>query len=46
MILRGNLIMDAHLGALAIEHGATLATCDRDFAHFPGLKFFNPLDKP
>ena len=43
---RGNLIMDAHLGALAIEHGATLATCDRDFARFPGLKFFNPLDRP
>jgi uncharacterized protein len=43
---RGNLIMDAHLGALAIEHGATLATCDRDFARFPGLKFLNPLDMP
>jgi len=43
---RGNLIMDAHLGALAIEHGATLATCDRDFARFPGLKFFNPLEMP
>jgi toxin-antitoxin system PIN domain toxin len=41
---RGNLIMDAHLAALAIEHGATLATCDRDFARFPGLKFSNPLD--
>jgi hypothetical protein len=42
---RGPLVMDAHLAALAIEHGATLATCDRDFALFPGLKFFNPLDK-
>ena len=41
----GNLVTDAHLAALAIEHGATLATCDRDFARFPGLKFFNPLDK-
>jgi|SRR5208282_1673514 len=41
----GPLIMDAHLAALAIEHGATLATTDRDFARFPGLKFFNPLDK-
>jgi hypothetical protein len=37
--------MDAHLAALAIEHGATLATTDRDYARFPGLKFFNPLDK-
>jgi toxin-antitoxin system PIN domain toxin len=42
---RGPLIMDAQLAALAIEHGAILATCDRDFALFPGLKFFNPLDK-
>jgi toxin-antitoxin system PIN domain toxin len=42
---KGSLIMDAHLAALAIEHGATLATTDRDFARFPGLKFFNPLDK-
>jgi toxin-antitoxin system PIN domain toxin len=42
--VRGPLIMDAHLAALAIEHGAVLATTDRDFARFPGLKFFNPLD--
>jgi hypothetical protein len=42
---RGPLITDAHLAALAIEHGAILATSDRDFARFPGLKFFNPLDK-
>ena len=41
----GPLIMDAHLAALAIEHGAILATSDRDFARFPGLRFFNPLDK-
>jgi toxin-antitoxin system PIN domain toxin len=43
---RGPLITDAHLAALAIEHGATLATTDRDFARFPGLKFFNPLETP
>jgi len=42
--VRGPLVTDAHLAALAIEHGATLATTDRDFARFPGLKFFNPLD--
>jgi uncharacterized protein len=42
---RGPLITDAHLAALTIEHGATLATTDRDFARFPGLKFFNPIDK-
>lgn len=40
----GSLIMDAHLAALAIEHGATLATTDRDFSRFPGLRIFNPLN--
>ncbi len=32
------LILDAHLAALAIEHGATLCTNDRDFLRFPGLQ--------
>lgn len=41
--VHGPLIMDAHLAALAIEHGATLASADRDFARFPGLKLLNPL---
>ena len=40
---RGALIMDAHLAALAIEHGATLCTNDRDFLRFPGLKVEFPL---
>ena len=40
----GPLIMDAHLAALAIEHGATLATSDRDFTRFPGLRILNPLN--
>lgn len=39
----GPLVMDAHLAALAVEHGATLATTDRDFARFSGLKMINPL---
>lgn len=39
----GVLVMDAHLAALAIEHGATMASADRDFARFPGLKLLNPL---
>lgn len=39
----GPLTTDAHLAALCIEHGATLATIDRDFARFPGLRSFNPL---
>lgn len=40
---RGPLLMDAHLAALTIEHGASLATTDRDFARFPGLRFKDPL---
>lgn len=41
---RGPLLMDAHLAALAIEHGLVLCTTDRDFARFPALRFRNPLD--
>jgi hypothetical protein len=40
----GPLVMDAALAAIAIEHGATLYTTDRDFARFPGLDWINPLD--
>lgn len=40
----GPLIMDAALAAIAIEHGATLYTADRDFARFPGLDWINPLE--
>jgi len=39
----GPLVMDAVLAAIAIEHGATLYTTDRDFARFDGLKWENPL---
>jgi hypothetical protein len=38
----GNLTSDAHLAALAIEHGAELCSADSDFARFPGLKWRNP----
>lgn len=34
----GNLVSDAHLAAIAIEHGATLGTFDRDFERFAGLQ--------
>jgi toxin-antitoxin system PIN domain toxin len=40
----GNLTTDAHLAALAIEYRAEIATTDADFARFPGLKWFNPLE--
>ncbi|HOE43057.1 MAG TPA: PIN domain-containing protein [Rhodoferax sp.] len=35
----GYLAQDAHLGALAIEHGAVVGTFDPDFKKFPGVKF-------
>ena len=38
-----NLIPDAHLAALAIEHDLTLYSADRDFARFTGLRWENPL---
>ena len=37
------LVPDAHLAALAIEHGLTLCTTDGDFGRFPRLKWENPL---
>lgn len=40
----GNLVSDAHLAALAIEHGAELCSADRDFGRFAGLRWVNPLD--
>jgi toxin-antitoxin system PIN domain toxin len=43
VVPRGNLVPDAHLAALAIEHGLTLCSTDGDFARFPGLRWDNPL---
>jgi toxin-antitoxin system PIN domain toxin len=40
----GNLTTDAHLAALAIEHGAELCSTDRDFSRFTGLRWANPLE--
>jgi toxin-antitoxin system PIN domain toxin len=39
----GNLVSDAHLAALAIEHNCILASADLDFARFKGLKWINPI---
>jgi uncharacterized protein len=41
---RGPLVSDAHLAALAVEHGATLCSNDRDFARFPDVRVHYPLD--
>jgi len=39
----GNLTSDAHLAALAIEHGAEVCSTDADFARFGRLRWRNPL---
>ena len=41
--MRGNLVPDAHLAALAIEHGLTLCSTDGDFARFRALRWLNPI---
>ncbi len=38
-----NLVTDAHLAALAVEHGLTLCSTDHDFSRFPDLRWKNPL---
>lgn len=40
----GPLVMDAVLAAIAVEHGATLYTTDRDFTRFADLRWTNPLE--
>jgi toxin-antitoxin system PIN domain toxin len=40
---RPNLLPDANLAALAMEHGLTLCSTDADFARFPGLRWEDPL---
>ncbi|MGH9945774.1 MAG: TA system VapC family ribonuclease toxin [Pyrinomonadaceae bacterium] len=39
----GNLVMDAHVAAMAASCGATVASTDRDFLRFPGIQFINPI---
>ncbi len=39
----GNLVYDAHLAALALEHGLTVCSCDSDFARFPAVRWVDPL---
>ena len=40
--IRGNRVPDAHLAAVALAHGCRLATADRGFARYPGLRWFDP----
>lgn len=41
--MSGNLTTDAHIAALALEHGYCIYSADNDFRRFPGLKHVNPL---
>ncbi len=41
--ITGALVSDAHLAALAVEHGVALWSTDADFARFPGLAWHDPL---
>lgn len=40
-----NLVTDAHLAALAVEHGCELISTDSDFSRFPGIRWRNPLKR-
>lgn len=42
---RADLASDAHLAALAIEHGLTVCSADGDFARFKNLRWENPLER-
>ena len=39
----GNLVSDAQMAALALDHDAVLHTADTGFVRFPGLRWFNPI---
>lgn len=41
--LRGNLVADAALAALCIEHGLDMVSADTDFARFAEIRWVNPL---
>ena len=40
---RPNLVPDAHLAALALEHGLVVCSTDGDFARFRDVRWENPL---
>ena len=42
----GNLVPDAHLAAIAIEHGLTVCSADADFARFANVSWLNPMEPP
>lgn len=40
-----HLVSDAHLAALAAEHGCEMMSTDSDFSRFPGIRWHNPLKR-
>ncbi|GAA4859209.1 type II toxin-antitoxin system VapC family toxin [Saccharopolyspora rosea] len=42
--VKANLVPDAYLAAIAIEHGCEWITADRGFARYPGVRWRHPLD--
>lgn len=43
--VKGNLVPDAYLAALAIESGSEWVTTDRDYARFQGLRWRHPIER-
>jgi predicted nucleic acid-binding protein len=43
--VKGNLVPDAYLAAMAIESGSEWITTDRDYSRFPGLRWRHPLEQ-
>jgi toxin-antitoxin system PIN domain toxin len=41
--VRGNVVTDAQLAALVMEHGVPVVSADSDFARFPEIRWINPL---
>lgn len=41
--LRGNLVSDAVLAALCLEHGLVMVSADSDFARFSEVRWMNPV---
>jgi len=39
----GNLVTDAQIAAVALQHNAVVHTADADFSRFPGVRWFNPI---
>ncbi len=39
----GNLVTDAQIAVVALDHGAVVHTSDTDFIRFPGLRWYNPI---